>query len=237
MIRAPHLSILALLAAVGSAGCEGSPRREPTFPDTSGVALSDIEVRVTVTSVGSSALCEAELVLPGGESARLGNGDVVRVRADDADDRPLVEVTGARPPRYAVLMPSSATSVSLAFARGPEVAAAEVDLPPAFTLGAPARPSRAEPIPLTWEPGGEERMTLAFAGPCVVPSRGMWRDADARSSGFVLQPADFVPMVDPCTLSVEATRERTRSLGASGLSVRSSATTRQVRTLTIETLP
>ena len=117
------------------------------------------------------------------------------------------------------------------------VSATEIALPTAFSLSAPARASRAAPIPLTWEPGrDDEPFVLTIEGRCVVPSQGVKRNAAPRSSGFLLQPADFAPTAGACALLVEATRARA-SVPLEGLAAGSGAISRQVRTLTLDVSP
>ncbi len=201
---------------------------------TTAIDPSAIVATAGVTSNGSAATIQLTWFAKTdtAHALELGPGDRLVVRAPDAAARDLAHVGDG----YYALLPTTASTVTIALVRPAGELAVDVPLPPPFTVTGPAGPvPRSQPIAIAWDvpaPGTEGPVELTVDSPCFGST--IRRTVAKDTGAFTFYPGDFGSGVASCTLAIAVTRR-------SGLTVKTpwsmSVGVRQVRTLNLETTP
>jgi hypothetical protein len=210
---------------------------DATVTTTESLATSEITLSCEAKGNGEAILLTVTLSKAGDyTSLVLAEGDRLLASAVDAAEQPLFLYDTNR---FAILLPTAASQITLSFARGAETTSAEVVLPEAFALTVPPDPITSnEPIPLSWEQGSADNdLSVAVYGPCVTPFE---RSLESDTGSYTLQPGDLFFSAasggaGPCTLAVSMTRRAQQvslPLGAGGYLVAT-----QVRTAALEVTP
>ncbi|CAN5802556.1 hypothetical protein BH09MYX1_BH09MYX1_60870 [soil metagenome] len=198
--------------------------------ETSAVDPSTIVSNVVVNGNGSAVTVQLRWFSKSDTTRLLvlGGGDRLVARAADATERDLAAVDD----QYFVLIPTKASSITIALVRPTGEIAIDVPLPVPFVVTAPAGPvSRAQPITLTWAPSPGP-VDLRVASACFVGA--ISRRVAEDTGSFTFYPGDFGTGVAACSLDVVVSRSTyftTKTPLALG------GPTAQLRTIHLETTP
>jgi hypothetical protein len=203
----------------------------PDVIQTTAVDPSKIVGNAAVTSNGRAATIRLSWYAPGAPTLEVGPGDRLVMRAPDAPALDLARVGDA----YYALLPTTATTVTIALLRPSGEIALDVPLPAPFVVSAPAGPvPRSQPIVLTWDPptlGQDGPVDLTADSTCF----GTVERRVAKDTGsFTFYPGDFGSGQASCTLSIAVKRTASVSVKTPWTM---SVVARQVRTVQIETTP
>lgn len=223
-------AVLALVVLVVASGCADPP---PDTIETSAIDPSTIGGILEVDGNGSAVVVGLSWYARSDTSKVLvlGAGDRLVVRATDAAPRDLTRVGQ----RYFALLPTTATTITVALVRPSGERAVDVALPPAFTVKGPTGiVPRSLPFDLTWDQALWDAPTqLRVTSPCFATIR---RQVAQDTGTFTFFPGDFATGTPSCTLAITVTRTTVEALpkgNALGLVGSSS----QHRTIQLETTP
>jgi hypothetical protein len=223
--RAP--AVLLLLAA-----CDADPVAPLSSAELSAGAITlsaTLRSNGGVAQILASPLHEQQIV-------ELTGGDALLFASAGGPEQPLTRFEGS----YLGQLSTEAVDFDLIFARGGGARiVSAITLPPSFALTAPAAPvSRADPIPIAWDPpDGPRGVVLEIRGPCLT--QPVVRPFEVDTGAYDIQPADLfvVAGTDACDLEVTVTRWGAAQDLAPELAPASRASVQQIRTVAIATMP